>query len=173
MVADFRQRCVMPSPADLNVHISIDGDPHSPEGLSEAVISSLAQHILAEEGKSGVWQFGIQFVDDPTMQHAHDQFMGIDSPTDIMTFPYEDDPMDYEIPGLEDGEMIQQGGDLMISMDRAADHARDARWSTRKELEFLIVHGILHILGWDDESDDDRSRMLERQSILLESGSRN
>lgn len=157
----------MPSPDDLSVDVLIEEDVAPPEGLSGASLSSLARHVLVEEGMSGEWQIGVRFLDDAAMQQAHREYMGIDEPTDIMTFPYEDAPFG-EIPVETDEELVK-GGDLMISVDRAADHARDAGWSTVEELRFLLVHGILHILGWNDLTDDDRARMLARQSALLTS----
>jgi len=159
----------MPSPADLSVEVLIEEGVTPPDGLSLASMTSLARHVLLEERMTGEWQIGVQFLDDEAMQQAHLDYMGIDSPTDIMTFPYEEDGFG-DVPGFDEAERVQ-GGDLMISVDRAADHALDAGWSTEAELRFLLIHGILHILGWDDLSDEDRARMLERQAVLLDSWS--
>lgn len=157
----------MPSPADLTVDVIVSADADVPAGVTEEAIASLARHVLAAEGASGDWQFGVQFIDDRAMQQAHADFMGIDTPTDIMTFPYEDDGFDLT-PEVGD-EMAERGGDLMISVDRAAAHAEEAGWTTGQELWFLVIHGILHILGWDDATDVDRGRMLDRQAELLAS----
>lgn len=154
----------MLSPADLSVEVLVDEASPLPDAVTVSSLESLARHVLSEEAVSGEWQIGIQFLDDPAMQRAHAEYMGLDSPTDIMTFPYEDESLDA-FPGEES----VQGGDLMISVDRAAEHAVDAGWSTVDELRFLLIHGILHILGWDDLADDDRTRMLKRQSELLNS----
>lgn len=169
MAAGCRRRCEMPSPGKLSVEVLVDERVALPAGLSEASLSSLARHVLGEEGETGDWQIGVLLIDDASMQQAHLEFMGIDSPTDIMTFPYEEVSFD-DLAGLTDVSDIR-GGDLMISVERAADHARDAGWSTADELRFLLIHGILHLLGWDDQTDDDRARMLERQAALLESWS--
>lgn len=167
MVVGSLLRCAMPSPTELTVDVTVDGEVDLPSAVTVDAITSLARHVLASEGMSKTWQFGVQFVDDPTMQAAHVDFMGIDTPTDIMTFPYEKEGFEL-LP--EDGEVLaEQGGDLMISVDRAAEHARDAAWGTDQELFFLICHGVLHVLGWDDTSDDDRAKMLKRQSELLAS----
>ena len=155
----------MPSPAELQVDITIQADVDLPAGVTEDAVASFARHVLVAEGESGSWQLGIRFVDDEIMRRAHASFMGIDLPTDIMTFPYEDDGFDL-VP--EGGEALPlAGGDLIVSVDRAADHAREVGWETSRELFFLVCHGALHILGWDDATDEDRSRMLGRQSSLL------
>lgn len=165
MVAGCQLRCAMPSPVDLAVDVTVHAEVELPPALTEDALASLAGCVLVAEGVSGDWQFGIRFVDDPAMQQAHAEFMRMDSPTDIMTFPYEDEGFDF-VPGAGD-VMPEQGGDLMISVDRAADHAVDAGWGTDQELFFVVVHGILHILGWDDATDDERSEMLDRQQVLL------
>jgi probable rRNA maturation factor len=155
----------MHSPAELTVDVTVDAEADLPSTVTEDALISLAYHVLLGERISGDWVFGVRFVDDPTMQRAHVDFMGIDSPTDIMTFPYDDEGFG---PVPEGGDVLaQQGGDLMISGDRAEDHAADAGWSTAEELFFVVVHGILHILGWNDATDDDRMRMLDRQHVLL------
>lgn len=142
--------------------LTMESDVELPASLSETQVLSLISTVLEAESVEESWQVGIQFVDDPTMQAAHVEFMDIDEPTDIMTFPYSSD----------DGEDIwgddQAGGDLMISVDRARANAIDAGWSETDELYFLITHGILHLLGWDDHSEADRDAMLARQHELLQ-----
>lgn len=142
--------------------LTMESDVELPASLSETQVLSLISTVLEAESVEESWQVGIQFVDDPTMQAAHVEFMDIDEPTDIMTFPYSSD----------DGEDIwgddQAGGDLMISVDRARANAIDAGWSEPNELYFLITHGILHLLGWDDHSEADRDAMLARQHELLQ-----
>lgn len=144
--------------------VTIESDVELPEDIHQATISSLVSHVLASENVHDDWQVGMQFVDDPTMQAAHAEFMDIDEPTDIMTFPYADED---DIWG--DNEA---GGDLIISVDTARENAEVAGWSHADELHFLVAHGILHLLGWDDHSAADRSRMLDRQRELLQTWSR-
>lgn len=140
--------------------ISIDTDVDLPDAVTVAVISSLVRHVLASEDVAEEWQLGIRFVDDHTMQSAHAEFMGIDEPTDIMTFPYAD----------EDGAWgeSEPGGDLIISVGTAGENAREANWSLTDEIFFLVCHGLLHLLGWDDHTDEDRAAMLARQHDLLQ-----
>lgn len=160
----------MPSPARPEPVVTMQSDVELPEGVTPESLSSLAAHVLSSEGVSGAWPLGIHFVDDPTMQAAHVEFMDIDEPTDIMTFPYADDDGDDVgpwVPDEADDEGASNGGDLLISVDRAAEHATEAGWPVARELYFLVAHGILHLLGWDDATGDERRAMLERQSELL------
>lgn len=133
----------------------------TPSELSDDTIHSLVSHALLTEGIEESWELGIQFIDDASMQAAHVEYMDIDEPTDIMTFPYADED---DVWGAD-----EVGGDLMISVDRAAANAADAGWNLTDELSFLIIHGVLHLLGWDDHSDEDRASMLARQREVLDS----
>ena len=94
------------------------------------------------------------------LQALHRDFMGIDTPTDIMTFPTDDE-----------GEGCR-GGDLVISVDHARTQAGAWGMSPADEIRFLVVHGLLHLLGWRDDTDEERERMLERQQALLDSWQR-
>ncbi len=86
----------------------------------------------------------------------HRDFMGLDTDTDIMTFPAD----------LEPGRH-GRGGDLVISVDAARDNGFEIGHSTWDEVRFLVVHGILHLCGWDDHDERDREAMLSRQSEII------
>ena len=141
--------------------VSVESDVDLPTGVTLKAIESLLSHILTSEGVDESWQIGVQFVDDARMQAAHREFMDIDEPTDIMTFPYADEDDIW-------GES-EPGGDLMISVDTADENATIAGWFLADELLFLVAHGTLHLLGWDDQTAEDRAAMLAHQHQLLAS----
>jgi probable rRNA maturation factor len=123
------------------------------DGISdEARLRSLALSILQTEGARGTWELAVALISDDELQSLHRQFMDIDEPTDIMTFPYGDE---------------SPGGDLAISADHA--HARAVEWgnSPAQEIEFLVAHGVLHLLGWRDSTPEERGAMLARQEELV------
>jgi rRNA maturation RNase YbeY len=95
-------------------------------------------------------------VDDARLQSLHRDFMGIDTPTDIMTFPTDESA----------GE--PQGGELAISVDHAKTQAVAWGLSPTEEIVFLVVHGLLHLCGWRDDTDERRQSMLDRQHDLFE-----
>lgn len=141
--------------------VTLETEVELPAAVNTEAVTSLLTHILSHQDVADEWHLGIRFVDDASMQAAHAEFMDIDEPTDIMTFPYTDDDDIW-------GES-EPGGDLMISVDTARENAQVAGWSLADELFFLIAHGILHLLGWDDQTANDRSAMLDEQRTLLES----
>lgn len=156
----------MRSPDSPDPNVTLQSDVELPDGVTEAAIGSLVRHILVRESVNGEWELGVHFVDDATMRAAHLEFMDIDEPTDIMTFPYGEDD-EFGPNGAEEWADETAGGDLMISVDRAAENAESAGWSTADELLFLVAHGVLHLLGWDDVTVELRESMLARQTVLL------
>lgn len=145
------------------VDLSITSDVDVPDAASLTTLSELIRHVLEREGAREKWNIGIQFTSDEEIQRLHRDFMGIDSPTDIMTFPY--DGSDEAFPGvIED----MTGGDLIISVDHARANAELAGWTTENELLFLVTHGVLHLLGWSDHTGAERDAMLAHQHDLLQ-----
>ncbi len=134
--------------------VTVDWDHPAAQALDEIDVGRLLRHGLAQEGMEGEWTFAFRFVDDAEIGRLHDAFLGDPSPTDIITFPYDPD----------DGE---QGGDIVISVDTAARNAEEHDWPVTQELRFLVLHGLLHVLGWDDASDAERAAMLARQHELM------
>jgi probable rRNA maturation factor len=121
--------------------------PVEPESLADIV----AYAVLAAGGEGG-WTITVVLTDDARLRQLHREFMGIDAETDVMTFPYDD----------------TRGGDIVISIERAADQAPDFGHDTGEEVAFLAVHGVLHLCGWVDESPPQRQAMLDRQAKIIE-----
>ena len=156
--------------SDLRItELTIDADLSLPSDLTEASVISLALHVLQEEGAEGEWTLGFRFVDDAEMQRMHLAYMGLDSPTDIMTFPLDDDWSFDDAAGVEGGVEADQELAAGGFEHRAADQAGDDGWDTARELHFLVVHGLLHLLEWDDLQEGARDVMLARQRELLAS----
>jgi probable rRNA maturation factor len=124
--------------------------------VNRVELASLATTVLEAEEARGTWEVTVALVDDARLQGLHRHFMGIDEPTDIMTFP-----------ATEEDSGVQ-GGELVISVDHARTQAAAWGHTPGDEVRFLVVHGLLHLLGWRDESDDDRQRMLDRQQALFD-----
>jgi probable rRNA maturation factor len=90
----------------------------------------------------------IAFVDDPSMREMNRKFRRKDKTTDVLTFP---------------GEDASHLGDIVISLDQARRQAAEERHSLPTEVRYLIVHGILHSLGYDHETDGGEMNALELQ----------
>jgi len=149
---------VRPPASELRIDVDVVLQTVIPIGFKLDSLPNLAEHVLRAEEQRGQWDVAIVLTDDAVLRTLHRDFMGIDTETDVMTFP--------------SGEAVAEsanGGDIVISIERAADNARAVGHSTWEEARFLVVHGLLHLCGWNDASEAERARMLKRQQELLDS----
>ena len=140
------------APIDLSFDLLLEAAV--PPQLDPDRLDSIARFVLQAEAVNGRWSVNVALVGDERLRDLHRRFMAIDEPTDVMTFP----------AGTGDHAL---GGDIAISVDRAGEQAAEFGNSPADEIEFLLVHGLLHLSGWDDATEDARARMLERQTQLL------
>lgn len=140
--------------SDLALEVDLILQAVPPDDFAAAEVDPLIRSILHAEGRGGAWGVAIVLTSDAELRQLHDRFMGIDTETDVMTFP-------------ADHSSELHGGDVIVSVDRARAQATEARHSEADEIWFLIAHGVLHLCGWRDDDDDLRSRMHARQTELL------
>jgi probable rRNA maturation factor len=136
--------------------ISIQIDDEQKSNLNE-VLAQAAVAVLQQMNVQG--DASIVLSDDDKLQELNIQFMGIDAPTDVLSFPSgEIDP--------DSGELYL--GDVIISQTRASQQALAGGHSLEDELKLLVVHGMLHLLGYDHADADEKARMWVQQSRILE-----
>ncbi len=120
-------------------------------------ISSAAEAALAYEKASG--DLSVR-VDTPAhIQELNRDFRHVDRVTDVLTFP----AWEGEDPLGGDGYL----GDIMICYDRAKEQAEEYGHSLARELAFLTVHGVLHLLGYDHMTEPEEKVMREKQTAIL------
>jgi len=141
------------------LEFNLDTAPTVPGVPGAESLPALALHALRLEGTSGEWEINVLVTDDAGIQVMHRAYMDLDSPTDIMTFPFE---------GETGFGPVATGGDIVISIETAATNAGDAGWYLEREMQFLMLHGVLHLLGWDDATAGQRDAMLGRQQAILD-----
>lgn len=127
-----------------------------PDGFDLDRLERLVVFALQAEERGRGWAVAVVLVGDPELQDLHRRFMNIDEPTDCMTFPR--DPEDDEEPG----------GDIVISIDRAAEQGPAEGLSAEEEIAFLAVHGVLHLCEWDDQGEEARAAMHARQQEIID-----
>jgi probable rRNA maturation factor len=116
----------------------------------------LATAVLVEEGVVG--ELTLTFVDTAEMAALNEQYMSKIGPTDVLSFPMEDEPV-AGVPTLL--------GDVVISPAVASAQFVDHAGTLDDEIALLVVHGILHVLGHDHVDADDTARMRSRELELL------
>jgi len=92
------------------------------------------------------------------------EYRGIDRPTDVLSFALNES----DEPKMIDGPEINILGDLIISVERAEEQAEDYGHSLRREVAFLTVHGMLHLLGYDHMEDNEREEMEAEQRFVMD-----
>ena len=136
---------------DLDFDVISD---EAPIPVDYSAFESVCRYVLLALGQAGIWVVTVALVGDDALRRLHAEFMDEDSVTDVMTFPA--------------GEPGQEGGDIVISVDRAAEQGPEHGFTMDQEVRFLFLHGLLHLCGWNDLSTTDRERMLAQQTALLE-----
>ena len=117
-------------------------------------------------------QISITFTDDEDIRMINKEHRGIDSPTDVLSFPMLEFDADGNISEDEceyDGDRIVLG-DIVINMERAAKQAEEYGHSFLREVAFLTAHSMLHLLGYDHVDDEEGERlMIHKQNEILNS----
>ena len=105
-------------------------------------------------------EFNIIFVDNDYIHEMNKTYRGVDRPTDVISFALEDD---YKV---DTGE-YRMLGDIYISIDKAKSQAEEYGHSFLRELAFLSIHGLLHLLGYDHMKEEDEKVMFGLQEEIL------
>ena len=137
------------------------------ELLDEGSVRRIAQTVLKAEGLAAPYEVSLVFTDSGTVQRLNRDYRDIDEPTDVLAFcmlPEQEADSSFALP--PDG--VTRLGEVIVSYPQAVEQAKDHRHSPEKELALLIIHGILHLLGWDHEQPEKEGRMREREKKLLD-----
>ena len=141
---------------------------NSQEGaISYALKMLIRRSVIAAldyEGYENDCEISITLTDNKGIHAINKQFRNIDAPTDVLSFPlveYEES----EEPPVDDGNML---GDIIISLERAEEQANEFGHSFEREVAFLTVHSMLHLLGYDHvNSEEEDMEMRQRQSEIM------
>lgn len=123
---------------------------------------SLALDVLAAQGVGGRAELSVLFVDEPEMRALNHEHMGEARSTDVLAFPI--DLVDLPTPA----DQPRLLGDVVICPAVAAKQAPEHAGTLDDELALLLVHGTLHVLGFDHAEADERAQMRARERELLE-----
>lgn len=151
-------------------------DEQDAKPVAVARWEALARAVLVAEGISGDAELAMLFVDEPTIAELNQTFMGVEGPTDVLAFPIDDDEIgvgrspDGSTTGpdrdpLSDVPLLL--GDVVICPAVAARNAPTHAGTYDDELALLVVHGILHVLGWDHATGEETEAMQARERDLL------
>lgn len=119
---------------------------------------------LAYEGVKQDVEVSLTFADDESIHRLNLEYRGIDRPTDVLSFPLEEDAEE------QTGRGLLVLGDIVISLERAATQAEEFGHSYEREVAFLCIHSMLHLLGYDHElGEAEDADMRRRQHEIIDS----
>lgn len=147
------------------------------EGIEEdletqKLMQTVMEQVLEDEGIEMETMVGVTFVDPERIREINKDFRNVDSVTDVLSFPmidgYVADASPAKLLGCVDPETgALELGDIVICVDRAKEQAADYGHSVRRELGYLSAHGMLHLLGYDHEYEEERAEMRQREEKAL------
>ena len=134
------------------------------------LVRSAVKMSLEYMGFSARAEVSVMFVDNAQIRELNRMHREIDRTTDVLSFPlfeYDDDGeiLEEELDFNPNGEMLL--GDIVISLERAAEQAREYGHSFEREIGFLTVHSMLHLFGFDHMTPEDEKEMFGYQDEIL------
>lgn len=125
--------------------------------VDEDLLVKIAESVLEAEEVPSDAELSVAFVDNEEIARLNKEYRGIDGPTDVLSFEMEEEP----------GEEPLLLGDVIIAPEIARAQAEELDHSYEAEMGLLLVHGILHLLGYDHMESDEAEKMEARERELL------
>lgn len=128
----------------------------------ESTFLALVDKVFKEVGVKDDYYIDVSIVDNDKIHEINKTYRGIDQPTDVISFAFYDD----------EEETINEDapnslGSIIISYQKAEEQAKDYGHSLNREMSFLFVHGLLHLLGYDHMKKEDEKVMFALQDKIL------
>lgn len=135
-------------------YVDIDEKKSITEAAEKAVLAALTHENALDRFVS------VELTNDSVIHEYNREYRSVDRPTDVLSFPADEGG---ELLSIPDGFL----GDIMISIPRAEEQGKELGHSTEREIVFLTVHGLLHLLGYDHMTEEDESIMLPVQRSIV------
>lgn len=129
---------------------------------NEGAIANWLSIVATREGRT-VEQLNVVFCDDEYLLKVNREHLNHDFYTDIITFDLSEDE---QISGSDSGATIT--GDLFVSIDRVKENAKELSVEFDQEIKRVVVHGLLHLLGYSDKTDEEKAEMRGKEEACLE-----
>lgn len=147
----------------MEINVLIDGDL---EGYLElSWLQGVAEQVLAAQDVGSNVEMGLVITSQERVQQLNRSYLGKDEPTDVLAFsmlPEADRP-----PFITPPDGVLHLGEVIIAYPQAVIQAEEHRHSIKREVAILIIHGVLHLLGYEDEKPELKCRMAAREEEIL------
>jgi probable rRNA maturation factor len=130
-------------------------------------VKKIVRQVLKAERVTPPYEMSLVFTDSETVRQLNRDYRGVDESTDVLAFsmlPQKGTDSSFPLP--PDG--VTRLGEVIISYPQAAEQAKEQGHSPERELALLVIHGILHLLGYDHEEPEAENKMRERERELME-----
>lgn len=111
-------------------------------------------------------EVSVTFVDNVMIRELNRTYRGIDQPTDVLSFAFDEEADECNITPVNDPQ-IHVLGDIIISLEKAQEQGEEYGHGFTRELAFLTVHGMLHLLGYDHQEEAERQEMRKMEEEIL------
>lgn len=142
--------------------VLISNDANLDMLLPEDEVRAIAAHVLTAEGVERDVEISLSYVNEDEMHELNDEWRGIDRTTDVLSFEC-DSAFDEDIPLDE----VLELGDVILAPEVIARQAPGFGNTPADECRLMLVHGLLHLLGYDHIEDDEAEEMEAREDAIL------
>ena len=153
---------------DLEIYDDTKNVPEEKIKLIEDILNCAGSYLKLPENT----EMSVTLMDNEHIHEINKKYRGVDKPTDVISFAIEEDDPD-EVPIIlpedEEFDIPKNIGDIMVSMDKVKEQAEYLGHSEDRELGFLVVHGFLHLNGYDHMKEEDEKEMFGLQREILDS----
>jgi len=146
------------------IYVEIDSDEG--EEPDSAWFEAVVRDVLKAEAVGPPYEMSVILTNQDRVHMMNRRYRNVDAPTDVISFYTEDLSPQAPLFALPD-DGVRRLGDVVISFPQAVEQAGEQGHSVTRELTLLIIHGVLHLLGYDHELPEDATRMRGREQVLM------
>jgi probable rRNA maturation factor len=151
------------------IETDIQIDDRFQREVAPALIERAVAAALAAEGVGGAIEVSVLVTDDAALHQLNRDYRNVDAPTDVLSFADDDESDAAPTAFVRPPDAPRYLGDLAISYERVIAQAEEYGHSRARELAFLTVHGMLHLLGYDHErGTEDQAAMRAREELIMQ-----
>jgi probable rRNA maturation factor len=143
------------------VNVIMEAQPPAGSGIDDAFVERVLCGAGEELNTDG--EVSVTFVSDEDIHALNREYRGVDKPTDVLSFAQREGEEPFAFPD----DLLELLGDIVISMPTAIRQSQDYGHSVRREVAFLLVHGFLHLLGYDHQDETTEQEMTHIQETVL------
>jgi len=143
----------------------------------EDILKEIIDYTLKEEGVNIIYEISVIFIDNTIIRELNLEYRNIDKETDVLSFPmleypqkkvFKDSYIDFNFTDdfFDEGRLVL--GDIALSLEKAKEQSEEYGHSFIREICYLIIHSLLHLLGYDHIEEADKHKMRKREEEILE-----